>query len=129
MEEIEQENVTYKESLDQFQGKMDTILKFLRTQKDNAITTVGTPVEIETATQSIPNQSGSLCISSGHATFYPWWMAQNFIPQVANGGSFVPYQLVPLPPINGNVAIDPWGMPSHFSPSVNVVDKNKAPQD
>lgn len=60
--------------------------------------------------QPIPNQSGSLCVSSGHATVYPWGMPQNFTPQVANDGSFIPYQPMPLPLINGNVSIHTWGM-------------------
>lgn len=54
MEEIEQENVTYKESLDrfqgkmnQFQGKMDTLLELFCTQKENDITVVGTSAKTE----------------------------------------------------------------------------------
>lgn len=62
MAEIEQENVTYKETLDQFQGKMDqfqgkmdTQLELFRTQKDNTTTVVRTPVETEVVAQLITN--------------------------------------------------------------------------
>lgn len=65
MAEIEQENVTYKKSLDQFLGKMDIILELLRTHKENATTVVGTLAEIEIVARSIPNQSGYLPRSSG----------------------------------------------------------------
>lgn len=79
--------------------------------------------------QPIPNQLGSLPRPSGYVAIYPWRMPQNFAPQVANGGSFVPYQSVPLLPVNGNAIIHPWRMPLHLSPQVIDVDNNKAPQE
>lgn len=86
---------------------MDKLLELFHTHKDNATTAVGTPAKIETVIQPIPNQSGSLLGSSGYVDVYPWGITQNFTPQVANGGSFVPYQPAHLPPINGNTTIHP----------------------
>lgn len=77
MAEIEQGNVTYNESLDQFQGNMDILPELFRTQKDSAATAAGTPVEIEMVAHLIPYQSGSLHGSNGHSIVYPWGMPQN----------------------------------------------------
>lgn len=72
MVDMEKENVTYKETLAQFQGEMDTILEYLPTHKDSttATTIVETPIKI--VAQPVPNQSGSIPEPSGHATSYPW---------------------------------------------------------
>lgn len=62
MADLEQENVTYKETLDQFQGKidqfqgeMDTILEYLCTPKDSTIATVIVETPTETVAQPVPN--------------------------------------------------------------------------
>lgn len=54
-------------------------------------------------------------------------MPQNFTPYIANGESFIPYQLGFLPPVNGNVATHPWVIPPHLSPLVSDLDNNEAP--
>lgn len=71
MEEIEKENNTYKDILDQLQGKLDAILELIRTQKDNTSTITETPTKTEAVAQPIPNQPGSLPGPSGNGIVHP----------------------------------------------------------
>lgn len=68
MAEIEQKNNTYKENLDQVQGKMDMILELLRTQKDNT----PTATETEATAEHVLNQPGSLPGPSRNSIVHPW---------------------------------------------------------
>lgn len=87
--------------MDKFQGKVDTILEYLHTQK---VVTISVFVETltENASQPVPNQSGFILGPSGHVVVYPRGRPLNFNPQIANGGAFIPYQPMSMHTINGN---------------------------
>lgn len=62
------------------------------------------------------NQPGSVPEPNVHPVVYPWGMPQNFVPQTANEGAFIPYQSMTVPTVNGNYIAYPWGIPPHLSP-------------
>lgn len=129
---MEQENSTYKETLAQFHGRMDTfqgnmntILEYLQVQKATTSTSAANPdfvviidaIVVTTSIDAIVDivvqpVSQPICQPgpSRHAIAYPRGLPLNFTPQAANGNAFVPYQPFDVHNANGNPIYHPWGM-------------------
>lgn len=136
MVDMEHESATYRESLAQFQRKMDifqgnvnTTLKYILAQKATTSTLVnpatamviGATVVVTTYIDNVVNTLIQLVVSqpifypspSRHDVSYPWGLPPNFAPQFAKGNAFMPYRPFAMHPANGNYVAHPQGMTTH----------------
>lgn len=151
MADLEQENATYRETLAQFQGKMDTfqgnmntILEYLQAQKattstsdvdpasvvvtDAIVVTIFVDAIVDTVIQYVVSQPSYQPGPSRHVIAYPWGLPLNFTPQASNGNAFVPYQSFVVHSANGNSIVHPWGMTTRYPQMVNVYNREIHPE-